>query len=63
MAPLPPLEARVAQPLTRRLQKKGTNMSGTEMQRAKEAAAEIMRKKQAAGTFFHLDKPNPGPGA
>lgn len=26
-------------------------MSGTEMQRAKESAAEIMRQKQAAGTF------------
>ncbi|KJZ78791.1 hypothetical protein HIM_01564 [Hirsutella minnesotensis 3608] len=29
-------------------QKKGNNMSGTEMQRAKESAAEIMRQKQAA---------------
>ncbi|KAL6852925.1 hypothetical protein ACO1O0_007473 [Amphichorda felina] len=29
-------------------QKKGNNMSGTEMQRAKEAAADIMRQKQAA---------------
>ncbi|KAM4066875.1 small EDRK-rich factor 1/2-like, N-terminal domain-containing protein [Hirsutella rhossiliensis] len=29
-------------------QKKGNNMSGTEMQRAKEGAAEIMRQKQAA---------------
>lgn len=26
-------------------------MSGTEMQRAKESAAEIMRAKQAAGSF------------
>lgn len=26
-------------------------MSGTEMQRAKEGAAEIMRQKQAAGTI------------
>ncbi|KID90611.1 4F5 domain protein [Metarhizium guizhouense ARSEF 977] len=31
-------------------QKKGNNMTGTEMQRAKESAAEIMRQKQAAGT-------------
>ncbi|KAK1979473.1 4F5 domain protein, partial [Colletotrichum cereale] len=30
-------------------QKKGNSMSGTEMQRAKESAAEIMRQKQAAG--------------
>jgi hypothetical protein len=29
-------------------QKKGNGMSGTEMQKAKESAAEIMRKKQAA---------------
>ncbi|WYZ37353.1 hypothetical protein EsH8_II_000859 [Colletotrichum jinshuiense] len=29
-------------------QKKGNSMSGTEMQRAKESAAEIMRQKQAA---------------
>ncbi|KAK7424308.1 hypothetical protein QQX98_000576 [Neonectria punicea] len=29
-------------------QKKGNNMSGTEMQRSKEQAAEIMRQKQAA---------------
>ncbi|OAQ99108.1 hypothetical protein LLEC1_03955 [Akanthomyces lecanii] len=29
-------------------QKKGSSMSGTEMQRAKESAAEIMRAKQAA---------------
>ncbi|KAK1596060.1 uncharacterized protein LY79DRAFT_667553 [Colletotrichum navitas] len=29
-------------------QKKGNTMSGTEMQRAKETAAEIMRQKQAA---------------
>ncbi|KAG5920381.1 hypothetical protein E4U42_006213 [Claviceps africana] len=29
--------------------KKGNNMSGSEMQRAKESAAEIMRAKQAAG--------------
>ncbi|KAK1995960.1 hypothetical protein LX36DRAFT_712763 [Colletotrichum falcatum] len=28
--------------------KKANNMSGTEMQRAKETAAEIMRQKQAA---------------
>ncbi|KAG5982110.1 hypothetical protein E4U55_002288 [Claviceps digitariae] len=28
--------------------KKGNNMSGSEMQRAKESAAEIMRAKQAA---------------
>lgn len=27
-------------------------MSGSEQQRAKEAAAEIMRKKQAAGEFI-----------
>lgn len=27
-------------------------MSGTEMQRAKESAADIMRAKQAAGKFF-----------
>ncbi|KAH0600704.1 hypothetical protein MHUMG1_01703 [Metarhizium humberi] len=31
-------------------QKKGNSMTGTEMQRAKESAAEIMRQKQAAGT-------------
>ncbi|KFG84934.1 4F5 domain protein [Metarhizium anisopliae] len=31
-------------------QKKGNTMTGTEMQRAKESAAEIMRQKQAAGT-------------
>ncbi|KYK58409.1 4F5 domain protein [Drechmeria coniospora] len=31
-------------------QKKGNSMSGTEMQRAKESAADIMRQKQAAGT-------------
>ncbi|KGQ12501.1 hypothetical protein BBAD15_g1738 [Beauveria bassiana D1-5] len=31
-------------------QKKGNSMSGTEMQRAKESAADIMRAKQAAGT-------------
>ncbi|KFA50579.1 hypothetical protein S40293_10676 [Stachybotrys chartarum IBT 40293] len=31
-------------------QKKGNTMSGSEMQRAKETAAEIMRQKQAAGT-------------
>ncbi|KAK1481456.1 hypothetical protein CCUS01_04569 [Colletotrichum cuscutae] len=30
-------------------QKKGNTMSGTEMQRAKESAAEIMRQKQANG--------------
>lgn len=30
-------------------QKKGNTMSGTEMQRAKESAADIMRQKQAAG--------------
>ncbi|KAI6781521.1 4F5 domain protein [Emericellopsis cladophorae] len=34
-------------------QKKGNNLSGTEMQRSKEAAAEIMRQKQAAG-MSHL---------
>lgn len=33
-------------------QKSGNTMSGSEQQRAKEAAAEIMRKKQAAGEFF-----------
>ncbi|UQC74410.1 uncharacterized protein CLUP02_01061 [Colletotrichum lupini] len=32
-------------------QKKGNSMSGTEMQRAKESAAEIMRQKQANVTF------------
>lgn len=30
-------------------------MSGTEMQRAKESAAEIMRAKQAAGMSLHFD--------
>jgi hypothetical protein len=29
-------------------QKKGNNLSGSEMQRAKESAADIMRQKQAA---------------
>lgn len=29
-------------------QKKATNLSGSEMQRARESAAEVMRKKQAA---------------
>lgn len=33
-------------------QKSGNTMSGSEQQRAKEAAAEIMRKKQAAGEFI-----------
>ncbi|TQW10342.1 4F5 protein family domain-containing protein [Cordyceps javanica] len=37
----------------RRPPKKGNSMSGTEMQRAKESAAEIMRAKQAAGTRPH----------
>ncbi|KAF2209048.1 hypothetical protein CERZMDRAFT_48082 [Cercospora zeae-maydis SCOH1-5] len=31
--------------------KSGNKLSGTEQQRAKEEAAEIMRKKQAAGMF------------
>jgi hypothetical protein len=31
------------------LQKSGNNMSGSEMAKAKESAAEIMRQKQAAG--------------
>ncbi|KAI5457354.1 4F5 domain protein, partial [Mariannaea sp. PMI_226] len=30
-------------------QKKGNSQSGYEMQKSKEAAADIMRKKQAAG--------------
>ncbi|CAI4217707.1 unnamed protein product [Parascedosporium putredinis] len=30
-------------------QKKGNSMSGSQMQSAKESAAEIMRQKQAAG--------------
>ncbi|KAK1961972.1 hypothetical protein LY78DRAFT_661681 [Colletotrichum sublineola] len=34
--------------------KKANNMSGTEMQRAKETAAEIMRQKQAAGESLFL---------
>lgn len=35
-------------------------MSGTEMQRAKESAAEIMRKKQAAGKMpLHFLHPPP----
>ncbi|ATY64397.1 Four F5 [Cordyceps militaris] len=39
-------------------QKKGTNMSGSEMQRSKETAAEIMRAKQLAGTSQpHLPLP------
>lgn len=33
-----------------RLQKSKNNMSGTEFAKAKEAAADIMRQKQAAGT-------------
>lgn len=34
-----------------RLQKKGNSKTGSEMQRDKESAAEIMRQKQAAGEF------------
>lgn len=33
------------------LQKKGNTKTGSEMQRDKESAAEIMRQKQAAGEF------------
>lgn len=41
-----------------RLQKKGNSQSGTEMQRSKESAAEIMRQKQAAGMVpFHPTSP------
>lgn len=36
----------------KKTQKSGNTMSGSEQQRAKEAAAEIMRKKQAAGEFI-----------
>ena len=34
-------------------QKSGNNMTGSELQKAKESAAEIMRKKQAAGEYHH----------
>lgn len=35
-------------------QKKGSDKSGTELQRSRESAAEIMRQKQAAGEFTPL---------
>lgn len=35
-------------------QKSGTKLSGSQMQASKESAAEIMRQKQAAGTFSLL---------
>ena len=34
-------------------QKSGNNMTGSELQKAKESAAEIMRKKQAAGEYHY----------
>jgi hypothetical protein len=40
-------------------QKKSNNQSGTEMQKAKETAAEIMRQKQAAGRVNHLATSRP----
>lgn len=36
------------------LQKSGNSMTGSELQKAKESAAEIMRKKQAAGEYIHM---------
>ena len=36
------------------LQKSGNNMTGSELQKAKESAAEIMRKKQAAGKYTYV---------
>lgn len=44
-----PPRGRTCSDVLRRLQKKGSGLSGTEMQRNKEQAAEIMRQKQAAG--------------
>ncbi|KAL1892284.1 hypothetical protein Cpir12675_004607 [Ceratocystis pirilliformis] len=37
-------------------QKKGSSLSGAEMQRAKETAADIMRKKQAAAEARKLEQ-------
>jgi hypothetical protein len=36
-------------------------MSGSEMQRAKESAADIMRQKQAAGSYRPNSHPPPPP--
>ncbi|KAF4971721.1 hypothetical protein FSARC_1520 [Fusarium sarcochroum] len=43
-------KARQANLKAEQKKKSGTNMSGTQMQHAKEANADIMRQKQAAGT-------------
>lgn len=40
--------------LTRGMQGKKTDSSGSQIQKSKEDAAEIMRKKQAAGTHKEL---------